>query len=1085
MISRLILVMMVLLLGINPLDAQKNKSSKTPEVSALAKQSLSAFKFRNIGPAFTSGRIGDVAIHPENRNVWYVAVGSGGVWKTENAGTTWQPIFDSQSVYSIGSVTIDPNNPNRIWVGTGENVGGRHIGFGDGVYLSEDAGSSWTNMGLPNSEHISKVVVHPENSNVVMVAAQGPLWSKGGDRGFYLSEDGGKSWTKTLGDDEWVGVTDIVVDPRDANIVYAATWQRHRTVAAYVGGGEGSGVHKSVDGGKTWTELKKGLPGGIKGKIGLAISPQNPDYVYAAIELIRREGAVYTTTDKGASWSKMSNAVSGATGPHYYQELYASPHDFGTIYLVDVRMQVSYDHGKTFSLLNASATHSDSHSLNFLPGEPDYLLLGTDGGLYETVDGTKNWRYIENLPVTQYYKVAVDDAMPFYNVFGGTQDNGSHGGPSRTDERQGIRNAHWNRVLGGDGHQSAVEPGNPDIGYAESQQGNLARLDRITGESVFIQPQPGVGEGEERFNWDAPILPSQHVPSTIYFASHRVWKSTNRGDSWKAISGDLTRDKDRITEPIMDRTQSWDHAWDLYAMSEFSSITSLGESPINAEVLYAGTDDGLLHSTTDGGTSWTKTEVGSIKGVPAAAFVNDVRADLFDEATVYAVLDNHKEGDFRPFLVKSTDYGKSWMLMNGNLPEKGMLWRIVQDHEAKNLMFLAQEFGIYVTFDGGKEWVKMTGNLPTISFRDITIQRRENDLVAASFGRGFFVLDDISPMRDFSNAMLEKDAHLFTPRDGYWYVQRSTQDYMGDNYWSAPNPDFGVTFTYFMKDAMSTMKKDRQKKEKAMGKTADIPFPGFDALDTEMREKSPEVHLEIYDAAGNMVQRVMAKNASGIHRITWDLSMADQGLINPDRISGWSRGAMATPGSYKAQLITLKDGVRTEVADAVSFNVKPLREGALPAKSLNEMIAFRGEVQDFVNKMGMATNELSDATKHVKAMQVSLERSTKPDATLMKDLHDAEMALGALDTKINGNLPQRELRDVTPKSVMDRIGVAYRGLRGTYGPTAMHKEMLVVGKQEFEMINKDMHPLIQDVIPALVKRLKANGAPPVQGLGHD
>jgi photosystem II stability/assembly factor-like uncharacterized protein len=1084
MISRLILVMMVLLLGIQPLDAQKRKNSKEAEVSALGKQNLSAFKFRNIGPAFTSGRIGDVAIHPDNRNVWYVAVASGGVWKTENSGTTWNPIFDSQSVYSIGCVTIDPNNPNRVWVGTGENVGGRHIGFGDGVYLSEDGGSSWKNMGLPNSEHISKVVVHPENSDVVMVAAQGPLWSKGGDRGFYLTEDGGKTWTKTLGDDEWVGVTDIVVDPRDANVVYAATWQRHRTVAAYLGGGEGSGVHKSTDGGKTWTELTRGLPGGIKGKIGLAISPQNPDYVYAAIELIRREGAVYLTTNKGASWSKMSNTVSGATGPHYYQELYASPHDFGTIYLVDVRMQVSYDHGKTFTELNTNATHSDSHSLNFVNGDPDYLLLGTDGGLYETVDGTKSWRYIKNLPVTQYYKVAVDDAEPFYNVFGGTQDNGSHGGPSRTDDANGIRNAHWSRVLGGDGHQSMVEPGNPNIGYAESQQGYLNRLDRITGEAVYIQPQPGVGEGEERFNWDSPILPSQHVPSTIYFASHRVWKSTDRGDSWETISGDLTRGKDRITEPIMGRTQSWDHAWDLYAMSEFSSITSFGESPINAKVLYAGTDDGLLHATTDGGANWTKTEVGSIKGVPAAAFVNDVRADLFDEATVYAVLDNHKEGDFRPFLVKSTDYGKSWSLMNGNLPEKGMLWRIVQDHEAKNLMFLAHEFGIYVTFDGGKEWVKMTGGLPTISFRDITIQRRENDLVGASFGRGFFILDDISPLRDFSNEMLEKDAHLFAPRDGYWYVPKNAVRYMGDDYWSAPNPDFGVTFTYFMKEAMSTMKKDRQKKEKAMGKDADIPFPGFDALDAEMREKNPEVHLEIYDAAGNMVQRVMARNASGIHRVSWNLSTADQGLINPDRLRGWSRGAMATPGTYKAQLITLKDGVRTEVADAVSFDVKPLREGALPGKSIDEMMSFKEELQKFVNHTMMATNELEKATKQVKAMQVSLSRSMKPDATLMKDLHDAEMQLGELDKMINGNLPQQELRDVMPKTVMDRISVAYSGLRGTYGPTAMHKDMLRVGKEEFDMIHKKMHPLMHETIPALVKRLKENGAPPVEGLGH-
>ncbi len=1079
-LKRFALLGIMLLLAFEPASAQRSKKS-ADNASAVASQNYSAFKFRNIGPAFTSGRIADIAIHPDNRHVWYVAVGSGGVWKTENSGTTWTPVFDNQPVYSIGCVTIDPSNPNRVWVGTGENVGGRHVAFGDGVYLSEDAGSTWKNMGLPESEHIGKIIVHPENSDVVMVAAQGPLWNKGGQRGFYLTEDGGETWTRTLGDDEWVGVTDIVVDPRNPDVVYAATWQRHRTVAALIDGGPGSGIHKSTDGGKTWTELKKGIPGGIKGKIGLAISPQNPDYVYAAIETIRREGGVYTSTDKGASWTKMSNTVSGATGPHYYQELYASPHDFGTIYLVDVRMQVSYDHGKTFQTLPQSNVHSDSHSLNFVEGEPDYLLLGTDGGIYETVDGTKNWRYIKNLPVTQYYKVAVDDAEPFYNVYGGTQDNGSHGGPSRTNERMGIRNAHWNRVLGGDGHQSAVEPGNPDIGYAESQQGYINRLDRITGESVFIQPQPGVGEGEERFNWDSPILPSQHVPSTIYFASHRVWKSTDRGDSWAAISSDLTKGKDRITEPIMGRTQSWDHAWDLYAMSEFSSITSLGESPINPDVLYAGTDDGLLQYTTNGGANWNAVDVGSIRGVPENAFVNDVRADLFDEATVYAALDNHKEGDFKPYLIKSTDYGKSWSLMTGNLPDKGMVWRIVQDHVNKDLFFLAHEFGVYFTIDGGNEWIKMTGGLPTIAFRDITIQRRENDVVGATFGRGFYILDDYTPLRTLNAEMLAKDAHLFDPRDGDWYVQRNTQGNMGADYYAAPNPDYGVTFTYFMKEGLTTLEQQRQKKEKELG-DADIPFPGWDALEAEMRVKAPEVHLEIYDADGTFVQRVKGRTSKGIHRISWDMSTATQGLIDPERSGGWSRGNMARPGTYTAQLVKMEDGVTTAMGNAVEFELIPLYEGALPRKSDAEVLAFQKELQEFSNYVQRAGTKLREATDKVKAMQVALSRSATPDAELMKDLHDTEMKFYELDTKMNGNLPQRKIRDVTPKTVMDRIQTAYSGLRGTYGPTAMHKDMLRVGKVEFEAIHEEMKPLMHEVIPALVERLKTNGAPPVLGL---
>ena len=547
--------------------------------SAVADLDFSALKLRNIGPAFPSGRIADMAIHPENNNVWFIAVGSGGVWKTNNSGTTWESIFEGQGSYSTGAITIDPNNPHTIWVGTGENVGGRHVAYGDGIYKSDDAGQSWTNKGLKESEHISKIIVHPENPDVVWVASQGPLWNSGGERGIYKTMDGGETWTRTLGDDEWVGATDLVIDPRNPDVLYAATWQRHRTVASYMGGGPGSGLHKSTDGGETWTELTKGIPKSNLGKIGLAISYHNPDHLYAAIELDRRSGGVFMSSDRGASWKKMSDTVSGATGPHYYQELYTSPHAEGRLYLMDVRVQISDDHGKTFRRLTESDKHSDNHAIAFRMDDPNYILMGTDGGIYESFDNAATWKFAENLPLTQYYKVAVDDAMPFYNVYGGTQDNGSHGGPSRTDNRHGIRNADWFKTLGADGHQSAVEPGNPNITYAETQQGGLHRIDRITGEQVYIQPQSLDG-AYERFNWDAPIKVSPHAPATLYFASQRVWKSTDRGDSWMQISDDLTRNQERFELPIMGRIQSWDNSWDLGAMSNYNTITSLDESPL-------------------------------------------------------------------------------------------------------------------------------------------------------------------------------------------------------------------------------------------------------------------------------------------------------------------------------------------------------------------------------------------------------------------------------------------------------------------------------------------------------------------------
>ena len=512
------------------LEAQrkKKKVEKAPEIS------LNAFKFRNLGPAFLSGRIADIAIHPDNDNVWYVAVGSGGVWKTENSGTTWSPIFDKEASYSTGCITIDPNDPSRIWMGSGENVGGRHVGYGDGVYLSPDSGATWKNMGLKSSEHISKIIVHPDNSDVVWVASQGPLWKKGGERGVYKTTNGGKSWKRVLGNSEWTGATDLLIDPNNPLVLYAATWDRHRTVAAYMGGGPGSGIHRSKDGGETWEKLANGLPKSNLGKIGLAISPQKSNVIYAAVEVDRKKGGLYRSEDGGSSWSKMSDTVSGGTGPHYYQELYASPHKFDRLYLMNVRVLTSEDGGKSFTQLKEEKKHSDNHAIIFKKDDPNYLMIGTDAGIYESFDLAQNWRYIKNLPLTQFYKVAVNNAEPFYSIFGGTQDNGSVGGPSATDEREGIANKHWYKTLFADGHQSATDPVHNDIIYAETQQGGLHRVDLTTGEPVLIQPQPQEGDPFERFNWDAPILVSSHNPARLYFASYRVWKSESRGDDWGA-----------------------------------------------------------------------------------------------------------------------------------------------------------------------------------------------------------------------------------------------------------------------------------------------------------------------------------------------------------------------------------------------------------------------------------------------------------------------------------------------------------------------------------------------------------------------
>ena len=615
-----------------------------------------ALKFRSVGPAFMSGRIGDVAIDPVKPNTWYVAVASGGVWKTENAGTTFKPIFDNQKSYSIGCVSIDPSSHTTVWVGTGENNGGRHIGFGDGVYVSHDSGNTWQHRGLAKSEHISKILVDPRNSNVVFAASQGPLWSPGGERGLYRSTDGGKEWKLVLSKGEYTGVTDVVMDPKNPNVMYAATHQRHRNVWAIINCGPETGIHKSVDGGKTWVELKNGLPGGDKGKISLQVSPQKSNVVYATIELPGRKGGFYRSENAGASWAKTSDFVSGGTGPHYYQELWVDPHRYGVLYQANNSLVRSTDDGKTWEVVEGRYKHVDNHAVGFHPTDPDFVLVGCDGGLYRSYDYCKTWLFCPNLPLTQFYKVSVDYDYPFYNIAGGTQDNNSQYGPSRTKNAGGIRNSDWIKTVGGDGHDTAIDPEDPNTIYAESQQGFLRRYDRKTGESVAIQPKPGKGQDAFRFNWDSPILISPHSHKRLYFASQHLHRSDNRGDSWETVSPDLSRNRNRYELPTMGRVPSVDAAYDLYAMSQHGNITSVDESPLVEGLLYVGTDDGLIQISEDGGENWRK--VDKIFGVPEFFFVNDIKADLHDPDTVYACVDDHKTGDYKPYVVKSTDRGE-------------------------------------------------------------------------------------------------------------------------------------------------------------------------------------------------------------------------------------------------------------------------------------------------------------------------------------------------------------------------------------------------------------------------------------------
>jgi photosystem II stability/assembly factor-like uncharacterized protein len=1059
----------------------------------LNEATFEGLEWRGIGPALTSGRISDIAVDPVDRSIWYVAVGSGGVWKTVNRGTTWTPVFDGQGAYSIGAVTIDPNNHHVVWVGTGENVSGRHVGYGDGVYRSVDGGATWENMGLQKSEHIGMIAIDPRDSNVVYVAAQGPLWSGGGDRGLYKSIDGGASWERILSGGAFTGVNEVHLDPRNADVVFAVKHQRLRNVAALMNGGPESGIFKSNDAGRTWRELTEGLPEEDMGKIGLAISPIDADVVYATIELGKRKGGFWRSADGGESWEKRSDYLSGGTGPHYYQEIFASPHQFDRIYQMDATLHISEDGGKTFIPQDHGHKHGDHHAMIFDPEDPDYLMYGTDGGVYESFDLGQTFRFISNLPVTQFYKVAVDYDEPFYNVYGGTQDNFSQGGPSRTDNVNGIRNSDWFITLHSDGHQSAVDPTNPDIIYAEWQEGNLNRYDRVSGEIVYIQPQPEANEENDRFNWDAPIVISPHDPARLYFASQRVWRSDDRGDSWTPVSGDLSHGIDRLKQPMMGRVWSYDASWDLWAMSKYGTITSLSESPLVEGLLYAGTDDGRIQVSENGGESWRAIE--RLPGVADHFFVNDIKADLHDADTVYVVVDDHKSGDFAPYIFRSGDRGRTWTLISEGLPERHVVWRIVQDHVKPDLLFAGTEFGVFFTVDGGDQWVKLSGGAPTISFRDLAIQKRENDLVGATFGRGFWILDDYTPLRHLSEQALQQEAILFPVKDALWYLPKwplgdwkeNRNGYQGDEMFVAPNPPFGAVFTYYLKDGLKTTQEQRREGEKILEKTGDdTPYPGWDALRAEEIEDAPAIILTVRDAAGEVIRHLEGPLTPGFHRVAWDLRYP--------RSEPWAPpvegpvyidfpGPLAAPGRYSIQLSKRVNGQLSDLGTPQSFEVVPMRQRGLPGLQPEEVVAFSLRLDDVKRQVSGAEAAVTDFLAETAAIKETLLRSQAP-ASLRDQARTIELELLDIHQKLAGNEARSFYGDEGPVSIKRRLEVAVMGtFRSTYGPTPTHERMVEIAESEFSGVKDRMQRLSDSDLPALRRELDAAGVPWTPGRG--
>ncbi|MEO1028565.1 MAG: glycosyl hydrolase, partial [Pseudomonadota bacterium] len=941
--------------------AQDDEKKKPNPQSSLA--------LRLIGPAYPSGRISDFAVYSDGPHHYLASTASGGLWRTNNAGVTWKPIFDREGAYAIGVVELAPSNEDIIWVGTGENNSQRSAAFGDGVYKSTDGGKTWKNMGLKESGHISQIWIHPEDPDTVLVASQGPLWSDGGERGLYKTTDGGANWELLLEIDEHTGVNEFVVHPDNFDMIVASTYQRRRHVWVLINGGPGSGIHRTMDGGKTWTEVKAGLPRNEKGRIGLAMAPANPNTLYSIIEGQPDEQGVYRSTDFGQNWTKRSGHMT--TSPQYYNEIVVDPKDENVLYSLDTFSKRSTDGGKSFSNLGANHRHVDDHALWIDKKNTDHMLMGGDGGIYETWDGGTLWRHFDNLPIVQFYRIQPDDALPFYNVCGGTQDNNSLCGPSRTTVKHGITNSDWHIVLGGDGYKPQIDPRDPNTVYTQYQYGGLARYDRRTQERVFLTPQPEAGEPAYKWNWNTPILISPHNPERIYYAAEYLFASDDRGNNWEKISPDLTRQIDRNQLDVMGRVWSVDAIAKNDSTSIYGAAIGLSESPLVEGLIYVSTDDGVISITEDNGANWRRVE--SIRGVPDMTLVEDIIASQTDPNVAYAVFDNHKRGDHKPYVYRTDNRGRTWRPIMGDLPEFGAAHTIAEDHVDPNLLFLGTEFGLFYTQDRGESWHQLKSKFPTIGVRDLEIQRRESDLVVGTFGRSIYVLDDYSPLRTSADTVNGQEATLFPVRDPWLYVEGDlwgtyggAKASNGDNFWFAENPPFGAVVTYNLRDGLKSLRDTRLEEERKVQKEGgDNPYPAWDTLRAEDREDKPAIMLTVRDASGNVVRRMTAPSKKGLHRVAWDLRYAapDPARLKPASASPFSNppvGPMVVPGTYTVQLSKRINGVETQLTTPQSFTVKQLEDSPEIADDPAAVLAFQQETAELSRKVSGANASMGE-----------------------------------------------------------------------------------------------------------------------------
>lgn len=998
---------------------------------------LSNLSWRSIGPANMGGRIADVEGVPGDPNTVYVATASGGIFKTTDGGINWTPIFERQNTISVGDIALEPGNPDVIWAGTGEANPRNSVSFGDGVYKSTDGGKTWKHLGLKETNTISRIIINPRNPDNVYVAAVGRLWGANEERGVFMTMDGGKTWTKTLYIDNQHGISDLEIDPVNPNILYAGVWRFERKPWTFTSGSEKGGIFRSIDGGRTWNKMDKGLPKLI-GRIGLAVSASNPNVVYAMLEA--KEGTLYRSDDKGENFRMVNRQQNLVSRGFYYTQVKVDPTDENKVYAVASLLFKSLDGGRNFQRIAPNA-HIDFHALWIDPKNAKRMWHGQDGGVGVSHDEGRSWEYVNNFATGQLYQVFADNSLPFYNVSGGMQDNGSWYGPSRNREPAGILNDDWRMMSFGDGFFTIQHPDNPDLFLSESQGGNVVRTDMKNREQQLVIPYLGPGGAAEndkfRFNWNAPLILSPHDKNTVYLAGNAVFKSTDFGINWTQISQDLTtNNRERLKDaggPVFPENTSAEY---------FCTIISLAESPIQRDMIWSGSDDGILQMTADGGKNWTNISK-NVSGIPADSSVSHIELSRANASTAYVSYDRHKFDDYKPYIFKTTDGGKSFNNISGNLPANAYVWVVREDPKNPNLLYAGTEIGLYASWDNGKNWSELNmKNFPRVAVHDIVIHPRDNDIILATHGRSFWVFDDATAIQKMGADVMQKDAHLFETRLAYRYATMMTRYGIGDKPFRGQNPPNGALVTYYLKDKLDA--------------------------------KTP-IKLQIFDAANKMIGEY--KNLTkekGVNRFVWNMAQEGARLRRPLppeflEFAGPPRGPQVVPGNYTAKLFV---GDKLQGESKVEVRVDPTV--TVTAAGLQSQFDLAMKLRDLTSVMNDGLRQLDSLqlqTNQVEA--VAKDRLPEMPADLTKAFADYKKNLSTLLNSLANN---PEDGSFGMQKYADQLQGLYFGLTGgNAAPTATMKETAEMLGKEFPTRIGQINKFVNEDTVNFNKMLQKNG----------